>query len=170
MGSGWNQVAWTGARRLDGQPNAWRDRDCPGEDRYRTFSDEAISNSVGQGAVVAAGSAARRTICLSRQRKQYRQQKPDCRPDGISRVLPAVFNNTGYAGNESSDENDNQYPCGLVHFRAVSVTDIMLSRQLFQIRRHSNSPSPGKMSAIAILQQLVGPKGSFAFTCLILVR
>jgi hypothetical protein len=65
-----------------------------------------------------------------RQHKQHRQHKPDGCPDGISRVLPAVFNNTGYACNESSNENDSQYPCRLVHFRGVSITDIMLSRRL----------------------------------------
>jgi hypothetical protein len=51
-----------------------------------------------------------------RQHKQHRQHKPDGCPDGISRVLPAVFNNTGYACNESSNENDSQYPCRLVIF------------------------------------------------------
>ena len=37
--------------------------------------------------------------------------------------------------NESNNENDNQYPCGLVHFRGVSVTDTMLSRQFVANRR-----------------------------------
>ena len=41
------------------------------------------------------------------QHKQDRQHKPNCCPDRICWVLPAVFGKTGYACNESSSKNDN---------------------------------------------------------------
>src|SRR5215471_6970095 len=42
------------------------------------------------------------------QNKQHRDSQPDCCPNGICWVLPAVFKDTRYSCNESSNENDHQ--------------------------------------------------------------
>jgi hypothetical protein len=79
------------------------------------------SNSEPTDAAAICGGSPAQTTSPLRARQLPRWYLP-----GVA----AVFNKTGYACNESSSENGNQYPCGFVHFRGVSDTDIMHSRQL----------------------------------------
>jgi hypothetical protein len=73
----------------------------------RVFLGSVEVSTLPEGEVLLQALRTPTRLVADHQHKQHRRHKPDYYPDRICWVLPSMFDNTGDACRESSNENDN---------------------------------------------------------------